>query len=202
MRWTSARRSALTCSLPPTASSGISSRRRHKQPDDAGGGAVKRRSGEAPAPARRPAARTAGVLPAPGLNSGAPPTPIGADSGARLDAIFAALSDPIRRGIIARLTQGSCSVSELGMPFAVSAPAISRHLGVLEQCGLIARWKTGRVHYCRLLGPPLQQAAAWIEQHQAFWERQLDALADYLDAEHRDREEERCDRPPQGSQEP
>lgn len=107
------------------------------------------------------------------------PNEFPADRG--LDDIFGALADPIRRGIIARLTHGPCSVSELGAPFAVSAPAISRHLGVLERCGLIARWKNGRVHYCRLLAEPLTMAETWIEHHRAFWERQLDALADYLD---------------------
>src|SRR5436190_21879565 len=97
---------------------------------------------------------------------------------AALDEVFGALSDPIRRGIVARLTQGPCSVSELGAPFAVSAPAISKHLAVLEGSGLIARWKVGRVHYCRLIADPLTQAGAWIEQHKAFWERQFDALAE------------------------
>ena len=109
-----------------------------------------------------------------------------------LGEIFAALSDPIRRGIIGQLRQGPCSVTRLGEPFAVSAPAISRHLAVLERCGLIVRWKAGRVHYCRLVGDPLAQAGAWIEQHRAFWERQLDALADYLDADYVDKGEEPC----------
>lgn len=103
--------------------------------------------------------------------------------GEPLDAVFAALADPIRRGIVNRLTRGACSVSELGAPFTVSPPAISRHLGVLEQCGLIARWKVGRVHYCRLVGDPLAPAAAWIEQQRAFWQQQLDSLAQYLDRE-------------------
>jgi DNA-binding transcriptional ArsR family regulator len=106
-----------------------------------------------------------------------------AGEAAALDDIFSALSDPIRRAIIARLTGGPCSVTQLGAPFAVSAPAISRHLAVLERSGLIVRWKTGRVRYCRLVADPLTQAGAWIEQHQAFWERQLDGLADYLDRE-------------------
>ena len=97
-----------------------------------------------------------------------------------LDAVFGALADPIRRGILARLTHGSCSVSELAVPFPVSAPAISKHLSVLEHSGLIERWKKGRVHFCRLLPAPLQQAGDWIEQHQAFWEHQLDALENYL----------------------
>jgi DNA-binding transcriptional ArsR family regulator len=102
---------------------------------------------------------------------------------ATLDEVFAALSDPIRRDIIARLTQGPCSVSRLGAPFPVSAPAISKHLAVLERCGLIARWKVGRVHHCRLIADPLEQAGVWIQQHRTFWERQFDALAEYLDRE-------------------
>jgi DNA-binding transcriptional ArsR family regulator len=100
-----------------------------------------------------------------------------------LDDIFGALSDPIRRGIIGQLRQGSCSVTQLGAPFAVSAPAISKHLAVLERSGLIVRWKAGRVHYCRLVADPLAHAGTWIEQHRTFWERQLEALADYLDGE-------------------
>jgi DNA-binding transcriptional ArsR family regulator len=105
---------------------------------------------------------------------------------AALDDVFGALSDPTRRGIITQLAHGPCSVTELGMPFDVSAPAISRHLNVLERVGLIERWKQGRVNYCRLVPHPLTQAAGWIEQHKAFWERQLDALVDYLNRE-RDR---------------
>ncbi len=105
-----------------------------------------------------------------------------AGSGA-LDGIFAALSDPIRRGIVARLTQGPCSVGALGAPFDVSAPAISKHLAVLERCELIERWKSGRVRYCRLRAEPLAKAAIWIEQHRAFWQQQLDSLAQYLERE-------------------
>ena len=113
-----------------------------------------------------------------------PPAPIDTTSGAgALDSIFSALSDPIRRDIVARLTRGPCSVTQLGAPFAVSVPAISKHLAVLERCGLIHRWKAGRVHYCRLLADPLERAGDWIRQHQAFWERQLDSLGDYLDRE-------------------
>jgi DNA-binding transcriptional ArsR family regulator len=105
------------------------------------------------------------------------------DRAAALDDIFGALSDPIRRSIVAQLTGGPRSVTQLGAPFDVSAPAISKHLAVLERSGLIVRWKIGRVHYCRLVADPLVKAGAWIEQHQAFWERQFDALADYLDRE-------------------
>lgn len=126
-----------------------------------------------------------GIAPATARPSGA------ANDPAYLDFVFGALSDPIRRGIVTRLTRGACSVTEVGAPFPVSAPAISRHLGVLERCGLIVRWQEGRVHYCRLTPQPLSDAASWIERHQAFWERQLDALADYLD-----REDEQCGPPP------
>lgn len=100
-----------------------------------------------------------------------------------LGLTFCALGDAIRRGIVARLAHGPCSVSILAAPYKVSAPAISRHLSVLEHAGLIARWKTGRVHYCRLRAEPLQSAARWIEQHRSFWEGRLDALAAYLDEE-------------------
>lgn len=102
------------------------------------------------------------------------------DKAQPLDAVFGALSDPIRRGMLARLTRGPCSVTELGEPFPVSPPAISKHLAVLERSGLIERWKVGRVHFCRCITAPLQQAGDWIEQHQAFWEQQLDAFEDYL----------------------
>lgn len=107
------------------------------------------------------------------------PQPSGTESAA-LDDIFGALSDPIRRGIVARLAEGPCSVTRLGAPYGVSAPAISKHLAVLERCGVIARWKEGRVHYCRLVAGPLAQAAGWIAGHREFWEGQLDALAEYL----------------------
>ena len=113
-----------------------------------------------------------------------------------LNDVFAALSDPIRRGIVSRLAAGSCSVSELGAPFSISAPAISKHLAVLERAGLIARWKIGRVHYCRLVSDPLALASTWIEQHQVFWERQLDSLENYLD-----REDNQCNPQPQNSSE-
>jgi DNA-binding transcriptional ArsR family regulator len=114
-----------------------------------------------------------------------------ADKTAPLDEIFAALSDPTRRAIIAQLTEGPRSVTQLGAPFSMSAPAISKHLAVLERSGLIVRWKTGRVHYCRLVADPLERAGTWIEQHKTFWEGQFDALADYLD-----REQDACNPPP------
>jgi|SRR6476660_357940 len=101
-----------------------------------------------------------------------------------LTAVFGALADPTRRGILARLAGGGeCTVTQLGEPYKMSAPAISKHLGVLEQAGMIQRWKSGRVHYCRLVPAPLDEARGWIEQHCMFWQQQFDALADYLEQE-------------------
>ena len=74
-------------------------------------------------------------------------------------------------------------MTTLGEPFPVSAPAISKHLRVLERAGLIDRWKSGRVRYCRLKVKPLDDVTDWIEQHRAFWEQQLDALGSFLDEE-------------------
>ena len=98
----------------------------------------------------------------------------------RLNAVFGALSDPIRRAIVARLSRGECSVTTLATPFDVSAPAISKHLRVLEQACLIERRKIGRVRYCRLRLDPLEHAGNWIDQQRAFWEQQFGALDRYL----------------------
>ena len=101
-----------------------------------------------------------------------------------LDAVFAALSDPTRRGILARLASGGeCFVGELATPYPISAPAISKHLRVLENAGLITREKQGRVRVCRLDSAPLREAAAWIEATRAFWEGRFDALARHLEEE-------------------
>ncbi len=97
-----------------------------------------------------------------------------------LDRTFAAVADPTRRAILARLALGEASVGELGAPFAMSAPAISKHLKVLERAGLVAREKHGRVHRCRLDPGPMREASAWIEQTRRFWEDRLDALETYL----------------------
>jgi len=103
-------------------------------------------------------------------------------SGPPLDSTFAALSDATRRGILARLArQGETSVSELAAPYKMSLPAVSKHLRVLEQAGLLARQKDGRVHRCRLRAEPMKDAAAWIERYRRFWETQLDSLARYLE---------------------
>lgn len=101
-----------------------------------------------------------------------------------LDSVFSALSDPIRRAILTRLAEGECSVTTLAGPFLITAPAISKHLRVLESSGLIARRKSGRVHYCRLRANALRRGGDWIQQLNAFWEQQFDSLAKYLDQGH------------------
>jgi DNA-binding transcriptional ArsR family regulator len=109
-------------------------------------------------------------------------------SEAELGTTFAALSDVTRRGILARLVQGESSVSELAAPYKMSLPAVSKHLRVLEDAGLVTRHKDGRVHRCRLVAEPMKDAAEWIERYRQFWEHQFDALADYLEEESRKEE--------------
>ncbi len=99
----------------------------------------------------------------------------------QLNRIFAALSDPTRRAIVARLAKGEVSVGELAEPFAMSGPAISKHLKVLEKAGLLDRRIEGRVHHCSLIPGPLQSASAWIETYRAFWNTQFDALEAFLE---------------------
>lgn len=102
-------------------------------------------------------------------------------SQARPDPVFAALSDPTRRAILAQLAQGEACVSELAGPHQMSLPAISKHLTVLEKAGLIAKRKTGRTVHCRLDPAPLKHAADWLADYERFWTDQFDALEDYLD---------------------
>ncbi len=100
-----------------------------------------------------------------------------------LDATFFALADPTRRAILARLTTGQASVTELAEPFAMSQPAISKHLKVLERAGLIHRGKDAQRRPCRIEAAPLKEANAWIERYRALWEgnfARLDALLDEL----------------------
>jgi DNA-binding transcriptional ArsR family regulator len=97
-----------------------------------------------------------------------------------LDATFAALADPTRRAILARLARGEASVLELAEPFALSQPAISKHLKVLERAGLISRSRDAQRRPCRLEGRRLQQAADWIGSYRQFWEESYDRLDDYL----------------------
>ena len=101
-------------------------------------------------------------------------------SPAQLDRVFHALSDPTRRAMLARLSKGEATVSTLAAPFTTSLPAISKHLRVLEEAGLITRDVRGREHHCSLEPRPLKTAAEWIEYHQRFWETRLDALEDLL----------------------
>ncbi len=96
------------------------------------------------------------------------------------DAVFAALSDPTRRAIVRRLADGEATVLELAEPFPISLPAVSRHLKVLEQAGLISRSRDGQRRPCRLRPEPLVEIAAWAEHTRAAWEQRLDRLDAHL----------------------
>jgi DNA-binding transcriptional ArsR family regulator len=98
----------------------------------------------------------------------------------RLSATFSALADPTRRAILARLALGETSVTELAKPFAISGPAVSKHLKVLERAGLIARSRDAQWRPCRLEAAPLKDVAKWVEHYRRFWEERLDRLDDYL----------------------
>src|SRR5713101_2276881 len=98
----------------------------------------------------------------------------------RLSITFAALADPTRRAILARLVSGEAAVTELAAPFEMSLPAISKHLKVLERAGLIARGREAQWRPCRLEAGPLKDAAEWVEHYRQFWEQSLDRLDDYL----------------------
>jgi DNA-binding transcriptional ArsR family regulator len=98
----------------------------------------------------------------------------------RLSETFGALADPTRRAILARLASGEASVTELAEPFAMSMPAISKHLKVLERAGLIARGREAQWRPCRLQAAPLQDVAGWVEHYRRFWEESFDRLDDYL----------------------
>ena len=105
---------------------------------------------------------------------------------AHLDATFAALSDPTRRAILARLASGEASVLELAEPFAMSQPAISKHLKVLERAGLISRGRDAQRRPCRLEARPLAEANEWLEGYRQFWEaayQRLDALLEEMKSE-------------------
>lgn len=97
-----------------------------------------------------------------------------------IDQTFAALADPTRRAILARLASGEASVGEIAKPFEMSLPAVSKHLKVLEQAGLLERRRDGRTLYCRMDPQPLEDVSAWIARQRAFWEGSLDSLANYL----------------------
>lgn len=97
-----------------------------------------------------------------------------------LSATFAALADPTRRAILARLASGQATVSELAEPFAITPPAVTKHLKVLQRAGLIAQGREKQWRPCRLQPQPLKDAAGWVETYRQLWEQRLDRLEDYL----------------------
>ncbi|HEY0280345.1 MAG TPA: metalloregulator ArsR/SmtB family transcription factor [Solirubrobacterales bacterium] len=97
-----------------------------------------------------------------------------------LDRAFQALADPNRRQIVARLSKGSASVSELAQPLLISLPAVQQHLDVLRKSGLVSSEKVGRVRTCRLEAEPMRSVERWIERHRTEWESRLDRLGDVL----------------------
>lgn len=101
-------------------------------------------------------------------------------TGDRLSMTLAAIADPTRRAILARLAAGETSVTELAAPFDMSLPAVSKHLKVLERAGLIARGRDAQWRPCRLEPAPLEEVAGWVEHYRRFWEQSLDRLDDYL----------------------
>ena|SRR5579864_35119 len=98
----------------------------------------------------------------------------------RLSETFGALADPTRRAILARLALGEASVTELSGPFAMSMPAVSKHLKVLERAGLISRGREAQWRPCRLQATPLEDVAGWVEHYRRFWEQSLNRLDGYL----------------------
>jgi DNA-binding transcriptional ArsR family regulator len=100
---------------------------------------------------------------------------------ARLNRTFAALADPTRRAILDRLSAGEATVTELAAPFAMSLPAVSKHLKVLERAGLIARGRERQWRPARLEGSPLREVAEWTERYRRFWEESYDRLDEYLE---------------------
>ena len=98
----------------------------------------------------------------------------------RLSATFAALADPTRRAMLARLASGESSVMKLAEPFDISLPAVSKHLKVLERAGLIERGREAQWRPCRLQATPLKSVADWVERYRRFWEESFDRLDDYL----------------------
>jgi DNA-binding transcriptional ArsR family regulator len=97
-----------------------------------------------------------------------------------LSETFAALADPTRRAILARLASGEATVTELAEPFDMSMPAVSKHLKVLERAGLIARGREAQWRPCRLDAEPLKDVAGWVERYRSFWEQRFDRLGEYL----------------------
>lgn len=109
----------------------------------------------------------------------------------RLDAVFHALSDRTRRALVARLAAKPGKITELAKPFAMSLPAVSRHIRVLEEAGLVARCVDGRVHECSLSAARLQSIDHWLALYRHFWEGNLDSLSRYVESSDPDRRKER-----------
>jgi DNA-binding transcriptional ArsR family regulator len=112
-------------------------------------------------------------------------------TGPALDRTFAALADPTRRAILARLVEGERTVNELAAPFAISLPAISRHLKVLERAALISRIRDRQHRRCRLNPRALDQAAGWLADQRRFWDESFDRLADHLERSRQSKEKPR-----------
>lgn len=100
-----------------------------------------------------------------------------------LDLVFGALAHATRRAILARLTREAATVGELAEPFDVSRPAISKHLRVLEEAGLVERTPDGRTSRCELDAEPMREAAEWVERYRVFWDARLDSLARYVEGD-------------------
>jgi DNA-binding transcriptional ArsR family regulator len=109
----------------------------------------------------------------------------------RLTSTFAALADPTRRAILARLMSGQASVTELALPFQMTMPAVSKHLKVLEKAGLIARGREAQWRPCRLDGEPLRDVAEWMEPYRRFWDESFERLDDYLQQIKKEKDDER-----------
>jgi len=100
-----------------------------------------------------------------------------------LDKTFSALADPTRRAIVSKLTEGEVPIMEIAAPFDMSLPAVTKHIRVLEQAGLVTRRRQGRVRYCRLNAEPMREAAHWLAFYRKFWDAKLDSLADFLESD-------------------
>lgn len=98
----------------------------------------------------------------------------------QLDAIFSALGDPTRRAILARLSDGETTLSDLADPFDISLTGVSKHVRILNEAGLVVVEKRGRTRHCRLQAQPMKEAADWLSDYREFWEHQFDALARHL----------------------
>lgn len=98
----------------------------------------------------------------------------------QLSVVFAALADPTRRAILARLAEGEATVNELAAPFAMTLPAISKHLKVLERAGLISRGREAQWRPCKLEAEPLKEASEWVDRYRRFWESSFDKLDEHL----------------------